>query len=139
MFRFEPPPTPRAGGGVEPQDPYAEPTPTERPIPPGRPTASHPYAVAPGAPWGPVGQNNHPSGTAALVLGILSCCGLAILGPIAWVMARSAIRESQASPYAVTNYGQLTAARILGIVGTGMLVLGFLWTVILIIIASGLA
>ena len=127
MFRFEPPPAPRAGGEAEPQDPYAASPRAEQEA-----ASRDRYAVAPGAPWGPVGHNHHPRGTTALVLGILSCCGMALLGPIAWAMAHSAIRESDASPYPVTNYGQLTAARILGMVGTGMLVFGALWFVLMI-------
>ncbi|WP_151525623.1 DUF4190 domain-containing protein [Serinicoccus kebangsaanensis] len=135
MFRFEPPPAPRAGGGSEPEDPYAA-QPAARSE---GPTATDPYARPPGGPWGPQGTNIHPRGTVALVLGILSCCGMAILGPVAWAIAHASLREAQASPYPVTNLGHLTAARILGMVGTGMLALSVAWFLVVISFAISTA
>ena len=67
-----------------------------------------------------------------LVLGILSLASLAvcqaglIMGPIAWAMGSSALREIDASPGSYTNRGSVAAGRICGIVATVFMILGFI-------------
>ncbi|WP_010149135.1 DUF4190 domain-containing protein [Serinicoccus profundi] len=134
MYRFEPPPPPQFGGGSEPEDPYAQATVDTRPAPPPGRTAptGNPYAAPSGA-WGAPDVAVHPRGTTALVLGILSVCGLSLLGPIAWGIAQTALREIDQSPYPAANRSQLAAARILGIIGTCFLALTAIYFVSIII------
>lgn len=64
----------------------------------------------------------HPNGTTVLVLGILSLVVCGLLGPFAWSMGSKALREIEASPGVTwNNRGNITAGRICGIVGTGMM------------------
>lgn len=135
MYRFEPPPPPQFGGGSEPEDPYAQAPEDRRPAPPAghAPPSGNPYAAAPSGTWGTPGLAFHPRGTTALVLGILSVCGLSLLGPIAWGVAQTALREIDQSPYPAANRSQLAAARILGIIGTCFLVLTAVYFVSIII------
>jgi hypothetical protein len=66
-----------------------------------------------------------------LVLGILSffCFGI-ILGPVAFFMGNSAIKEIDANPSAYTNRGIVNAGRICGAIG------GLLSILALVIILS---
>ena len=80
-------------------------------------------------------QSSSNQAITALVLGILGiiCCGL--LAPIAWYLGNQelmAIREGR-SPAA--GEGLAKAAKILGIIGTVLLVLSILW----IFFAGGMA
>jgi uncharacterized membrane protein YjgN (DUF898 family) len=80
-------------------------------------------------------QSSSNQAITALVLGILGiiCCGL--LAPIAWYLGNQellAIREGR-SPAA--GEGLAKAAKILGIIGTVLLVLSLLW----IFFAGGMA
>lgn len=124
MQRFEPPPLPESTGGLEPVDPYA---PTPAPYPQHAPVQD-PYGLQQPPSWGRPGVN-HPQGGTVLALGILSVCGLPVLGPFAWFMGARALREVDASPVPVANRGQLLAGQITGIIGTVFLVLGALWAV----------
>lgn len=59
--------------------------------------------------------------TTVLVLGILSLVCLPILGPVAWVMGNQelqAIDEGRRNP---ANRGTANAGKILGIIGTGLI------------------
>ena len=71
----------------------------------------------------------------ALVLGILgvTCCGLA--APFAWylgVAEQRAIREGRSSP---AGDGMAMAAKILGMIGSALLLFGLMW----IFFAGGMA
>lgn len=79
---------------------------------------------------------DHPQGTTILVLGILSliCCGL--LGPVAWIMGNSAIKEIDANPSAYSNRGSVQAGRIIGIIATVLLILGIAFYAFAIIVGS---
>jgi hypothetical protein len=72
----------------------------------------------------------HPKGTTVMVLGILSLvslavCGLGlVMGPIAWAMGSSALKEIDANPGMFTNRGSVSAGRICGIISTVILVIG---------------
>lgn len=98
---------------------------TPPPPPPGGPYGGG-YGAAPGGyGWGAMPQE-HPNGTTILVLGILSlvCCGL--LGPVAWVMGRNALRQIDASGVLYGNRGNIKAGMICGIVATALLIVGIL-------------
>ena len=64
-------------------------------------------------------------GTTVLVLGIVSifCFGI-VLGPIAAIMGRNAVKEIDANPSAYTNRGQVQAGMILGIIAIVLWVVG---------------
>lgn len=113
MYRFEPPAQGAGQGGSEPDNPYAA---QQHPVPSTPSDAA--YGRRSGPPWGPAGYNNHPQGTLALVLGILGVAGFPILAPVAWWIAARALRQTSASPYPVTNRGQLVASQVLGVIGT---------------------
>ena len=74
---------------------------------------------------------DHPSGTTVLVLGILGLVVCGLLAPVAWIKGNSAKREMDAQPNINwTNRGSVTAGRILGMIGTALIVLGILFFVI---------
>ncbi|WP_298752263.1 hypothetical protein [uncultured Serinicoccus sp.] len=98
---LHPPEDRRAGAPPDPGSPWGPPPPR-------------------GDPWGPPGYQ-HPRGTSALVLGLLSVTVLTPLGPFAWAMSRRALREVDAAPVVVTNRGQLVAAQAMGVVATALL------------------
>jgi len=65
-----------------------------------------------------------------LVLGILSLVVCGVLGPFAWVMGNRALREIDASQLTAQPLGgreTVNVGRILGIVGTVLVVLGLLF------------
>ncbi|MFQ3588608.1 MAG: DUF4190 domain-containing protein [Fimbriimonadaceae bacterium] len=66
-------------------------------------------------------------GAKVLVLGILGilCCG--ILAPVAWVFGNKALREIDAGAADPSERGLVTVGRILGIVGTVLIVLQLVW------------
>lgn len=119
MTYFEPPPLPGSGDGREPADPYASPQGQV-----GQP------APMPAAGWGPPALGYpHPKATSILVLGILSVTVLQILGPVAWAMGRSTLREIDRAGVPVPNRTNVQAGMVLGIIGTVMCVIGILWFV----------
>ena len=107
------------------QNPYGQPA-------YGQPAYNQPGYGQPG--YGQPGYGygapvKHPKSTTVLVLGILSlvCCGL--LGPVAWVMGNTAVKEIDASPGRYEGRDTANIGRILGIIATVLLVLGILATV----------
>jgi len=144
------------------QDPYAQqPPPASADQPPYPPYGQQPYGQAPygQAPYGqqpypPQGQvpygapgyggpmaPKHPSATTAMVLGIgalggMFVCGIPIvLAPFAWMIGGRAVKEIDANPGRYSGRDQAQAGRIMGMIGTGLLVLGVLAAVALITIA----
>ena len=77
-------------------------------------------------------QQDHPRATTALVLGILGLVLCQVLSPFAWVVGGRAVREIDASHGALGGRGSANAGRILGIVGTALLVLALVVTAILV-------
>ncbi|MFC4120339.1 DUF4190 domain-containing protein [Nonomuraea zeae] len=77
--------------------------------------------------YGPPPQT-HPNGTTILVLGILSLVVCTFIGPFAWVMGNTALREIDESGYYYDNRSAVQAGRICGIISSVMLILvaGFL-------------
>ena len=80
----------------------------------------------------------HPSATTAMVLGIgalggMFVCGLPIvLAPFAWMIGGRVVKEIDANPGRCSGRDQAQAGRIMGMIGTGLLVLGVLAIVALI-------
>lgn len=111
-------------------DPYAE-------------RSSDPYeAYVQSSPYGVPMVRQHPKSTPILVLGLLSILGLSICGPIAWVMGNNAMREIDASPAQYTDRGTVNVGRILGIIGTVLLILtvlgfGFLIVTSVVLASTG--
>ncbi|GAA1166512.1 hypothetical protein GCM10009584_04360 [Ornithinimicrobium humiphilum] len=121
MHRFEPPPLP----GQQGQAPGQGSTPG--------------YGLGSQAPWGLPATTAHPRGTLVLILGILSVALAPILGPFAWAMSRTALKEADASALPVSNRAQLQAGLALGIIGTAFLALGILSVMVLLVFAIGVA
>lgn len=133
MYRFEPPSPSRPGDPAEPDNPYATPTQSGQPAQwPGQ------LPPQPMNAWVLAGSPQHPRGTLALVLGILSIVVAPILGPFAWAISQRALREVDTSPTAVSNRGHLVAGQILGIIGTVFLVLGTLLMIVYGVVVVGI-
>ena len=69
---------------------------------------------------------NHPQTTTILILGILGLVLCQVLGPFAWSMGNKALREIDASQGQLGGRDTVNIGRILGMVSTGLLVLGVL-------------
>ncbi|MGJ9413199.1 DUF4190 domain-containing protein [Aeromicrobium sp. CF4.19] len=110
-----------------PQQPYGQ-----QP-PPQQPYGQQPYGQQP-VPGHvpPMGPPKHQSATTAMVLGIIAVAGgvmcyLPIFAaPFAWVMGGRAVKEIDASGGALGGRGEAMAGRVLGIIGTVLLILGLL-------------
>lgn len=65
--------------------------------------------------------------TIAVVLGVLGivCCGL--LAPAAWYLASEELKSISAGRLPEANRGMAQVAKILGIIGSILLVIGLLW------------
>ncbi len=82
----------------------------------------------------------HPSSTTALVLGIISLAGILtcggvtlVLSPFAWVIGGRAVKEIDAAPPGTySGRDHASAGRIMGIVGTVLLILGVIGTLAVI-------
>ena len=67
--------------------------------------------------------------TIALILGILGvvCCGLC--APFAWVMGNRELEAIRSGLAPAANQGLATAGKILGIIGSVLLILGIVWMI----------
>ncbi|MCS6859335.1 MAG: hypothetical protein NZT92_03315 [Abditibacteriales bacterium] len=74
-------------------------------------------------------RSSSVNGTLILVLGILSVVSCSILGPVAWIMGNNALTTLNQGGGSESERGLVVAGRILGIIGTVLLVLGILWAV----------
>ena len=149
------PPTHQPYG--QPQPPYGQPQPPYgQPQYPNQPYGQQPYGQQPygqpqppyGAPqpgygYGPPALPNHPSATTALVLSLIGLAGIAfcggitlVLSPFAWQIGAKSVREIDANPGVYGGRDQANAGRIMGIIGTVLLVLGFLLLVGLIALVA---
>ncbi|GAB3789626.1 DUF4190 domain-containing protein [Nocardioides ungokensis] len=127
------------------QPPYGQQPPTYGQQPYGQaPYGQQPYGQAPyGQPpygYGAPAAANHPSATTSLVLsliglaGIMFCGGITlVLSPFAWRIGAKAVREIDANPGMYGGRDQANAGRIMGIIGTVLLVLGLLGLLVLIL------
>lgn len=111
--------------------------PGQYPPPPGYyPPPGYGYQLYPTPP------PKHPKATTAMVLGIvavaggLMACGLpTLIAPFAWLTGHKAVKEIDASGGTIGGRSEAHAGKILGIVGTVMLVL-IIAAVILFIVLS---
>jgi hypothetical protein len=135
-------PYPQAGpdqqfgpGYVPPQNPYVPPNEYGSP--------QSPY----GSPYQPAYAGGliptHPSATTSMVLGIIGlvsivvCAGfLLIVSPVAWVMGAKAVREIDSSPGRYGGRDRAQAGKILGIIGSVLLVLGVLAIILVVVLAA---
>lgn len=131
--------TPRSGDG-EPVNPWSQPhQPTWDPAyPPAStprdgfapPPGMHPYAM----------PRKHNDATTSMVLGIVSVsgafiCGLpVVMSPFAWYLGAKAEREIDASGGSLDGRGEATAGKVLGIIGTVLLLLGVAAIAVLIVL-----
>lgn len=87
----------------------------------------------------PAWRVEHPRGTAILVLGILSLVVCGLIGPFAWSMGSTALREIDANPGYYSNRGLVVAGRICGMVATILLVVGVVVIVLLLGVTASVA
>ena len=82
------------------------------PLPPAIPVATAPQSS---------------KATIAVVVGVLGivCCGL--LAPVAWYLGNEEIKAIDAGRLSETNRGMAQVGKILGIIGSILLILGLLW------------
>jgi len=67
--------------------------------------------------------------TLILVLGILSIVCIPLLGPVAWIMGNKALQELDQGFGDPNSRGLVVAGRILGIIGTVLLVLSCIYVI----------
>jgi hypothetical protein len=79
-------------------------------------------------------QVEHPQGTMVLILGILGLVLCALCAPFAWSMGNKAKRDVDAAPGRYSNAQLITIGRILGIVGSVILILQLVFVAIYIVI-----
>ena len=142
------PPTHQPYGQPQPgQSPYGQPQPGQSPYgqpqygqpeygqqPASQPpSGQQPYGATPGYGYPGQAPANHPSATTALVLSLIGLVGIAVCGgitlvlsPFAWRMGARAVREIDANPGMYAGRDQANAGRIMGLIGTVLLVLGVL-------------
>ena len=101
-------------------DPYGQPSYGQQ-----NPYGGQAYPGGYGAP-----QERHPQAVTVLVLGILGlvCCG--VLAPIAWVMGSNTVKDIDANPGRYEGRDMANAGKIIGIVGTALLVLSLVFVVL---------
>jgi TRAP-type C4-dicarboxylate transport system permease small subunit len=85
-----------------------------------------------GPPYAPL-PPNHPQAVTALVLGILGVVVCGVIAPFAWNIGNQAVREIDASGGAWGGRTEANAGRILGIVGTALLAVGVLATIVFLV------
>ena len=76
---------------------------------------------------------NHPQATTTLVLGILGIVVCGLVGPFAWSMGNRAVREIDASGGRLGGRTEANVGRILGMVSTVLLILGFVLVIVLFV------
>ena len=120
------------------QNPYAPP-PNPYPQPGSYDQYAAPQPYGPGYATYPGALPDHPSATTAMVLGIIGLAGLLfcggitlVLSPFAWAMGGKAVREIDAQPGRFGGRDKAQAGRVMGIIGTVLLVLGVLLVVFLL-------
>ncbi len=79
---------------------------------------------------------SHPRASAILLCGILGVTIVPVLGPVAWALGRSALREIDAAPGRYTRRSTVLAGMVLGIVATVFLIAGLVLVVTIIIWAT---
>lgn len=101
------------------------------------PYAQHqqqPYVQA--SPYGGQMAQPHPQGTLILIFGILSLVGITILGPFAWYMGNKALKEIDANPAAYSDRNNVNVGRILGIIGSVLMIIAVLAIIAYIVVIA---
>jgi hypothetical protein len=133
----QPPPPP--GYGQQPPPGYGQQPPNwgnAYPPPPQYPPPGYGYPYPQFAPQPP----KHGQATPAMVFGIVSLAGLfacvlpILLAPVAWILGAKAVKEIDANPAAYSGRSEANAGKIMGIIGTCLLVLVLIGVVALIIL-----
>jgi phosphotransferase system glucose/maltose/N-acetylglucosamine-specific IIC component len=78
----------------------------------------------------------HPRAVAIVITAVLGLTVLPMLGPVAWGLGHSALREIDAAPSHYTNRSTVQVGMILGIIGTVFLVVGLALIVTIIVWAT---
>ncbi|WP_332662208.1 DUF4190 domain-containing protein [Aeromicrobium sp.] len=139
---YQPPPPgygqqPPPGYGQQPPPGYGQQPPNwgnAYPPPPQYPPPGYGYPQVPQQP------PKHPQATTAMVFGIVSLAGLfacvlpILLAPVAWILGAKAVKEIDANPGAYSGRSEASAGKIMGIIGTCLLVLVLIGVTILIVI-----
>ncbi|MBC9227376.1 DUF4190 domain-containing protein [Aeromicrobium sp. zg-636] len=144
MSENQPPSYPGEPSGEQPHDPQPS---SEQPTYPGQqqpyPGQQQPYGAqqpqpgqypVAGQQWG-TPPPKHPKATLILILGILGLIVCGALAPFAWVMGNRVVAEIDANPGVYEGRGEAQAGRILGIIGSVMLILAVLAFAFIITIA----
>lgn len=162
-YSATPPPVPQPGPGAYPQPapratdrrPWADGYP--EPIGPAATIPNPAYAPSPyaGQQWPAVPEpareygygygygfdpaTDHPNAVPALIMGIIGLVLFQPLAPVAWYLAAKGQREARLDPGRWRTGGLITAAKILGIIGTVLLglVAAFVMFVIVMLAAFG--
>ena len=79
---------------------------------------------------------NASNAVTALVLGILGIVVCPLCGPFAWALGRKGEQEIDASGGAVGGRGMATAGKILGIVGTALMLLVIVSLILLLAVGA---
>lgn len=135
----QPPPP---GYGQQPPPPgYGQQPPnwgSAYPPPPQYPPPGYPYPH----PQAYLTPPKHDQATPAMVFGIVSLAGLVtcvlpiLLAPVAWILGAKAVKDIDANPGAYSGRGEANAGKIMGIIGTCLLVVAVIGIVALIIIGA---
>lgn len=122
------------------QPPPAAPGYGQAPPPPGVPPGygqAPPWQAYPGYYLPPPGPPKHPKATTSLILGIIGLGGVMLcffpilVAPFAWVTGAKALREIDADPQSYGGRSEANAGKIMGIVGTVLLIVLILAAVLL--------
>jgi hypothetical protein len=119
---------PEANPYGQPPNPYGQP-----------PGTGYPGAVARSYDGYAPPTGDHPQGILILVLGIAGFLVAGIISPAAWILGSRALREIRAAGSHPANEQLIVVGRILGIVGTVLLILGVLLGVLLVVLTAVVA
>lgn len=82
----------------------------------------------------------HPSSTSSMALGLIGLIGILLCGgitlmlsPFAWALGSRALREIDADPMSYSGREQAQAGRVMGIIGTALLVLAIVVLVVFVV------
>ncbi len=95
------------------------------------------YQNAPTPGYSPNPPANHPRAVLGLVLGIVGVTVCYFTGPFAYVISNNAMKEIDASGGTIGGRGMVQAGKILGIIGTILLVLSVIGGILAVV--SGFA
>lgn len=138
MSHDTPPPGDQPPGNQPPQEPQPN-WGSAYPPPPGAYQPPPGYQPQPG--YNPYLPPKHPQATTSMVLGIVAVagglmCWLPLLvSPVAWIMGAKAVRDIDASRGAQTGRSEAVAGKVLGIIGTVLLVLAIAAIVTLVVLS----